>query len=95
MTGVGTFGASAIYGSDAVGGVVNFILRQDFEGSETRLSGGMADDVDELRVSQIFGTSWESGSFVVSGEYFERDMLLEQLEGWMVELRRRRPATAG
>jgi glycosyltransferase involved in cell wall biosynthesis len=27
--------------------------------------------------------------------HFERDMLLEQLEGWMVELRRRRPATAG
>lgn len=71
-----TDGASAIYGSDAVGGVVNFILRQDFDGAETRLTGGMAADVDELRVSQIFGTDWKSGNLVISGEYFERDMLL-------------------
>ncbi len=71
-----TDGASAIYGSDAVGGVVNFIMRQDFDGAETRLTGGMAADVDELRVSQIFGNDWERGNFVVSGDYFERDMLL-------------------
>src|SRR5262249_31132695 len=32
-----TDGASAIYGSDAIGGVVNFVLRDDFEAQETRL----------------------------------------------------------
>src|SRR5262249_4297006 len=35
-----TDGASAIYGSDAIGGVVNFVLRDNFEGAETRLSYG-------------------------------------------------------
>src|SRR5690606_31931103 len=35
-----TDGASAIYGSDAVGGVVNLILRKNFEGAETRLRYG-------------------------------------------------------
>ncbi|MET0272954.1 MAG: TonB-dependent receptor, partial [Phenylobacterium sp.] len=33
-------GASALYGSDAVGGVVNFILKRNFEGAETRLRYG-------------------------------------------------------
>src|SRR6202049_3204774 len=33
-------GASAIYGSDAIGGVINFIMRQDFRGAEATLSYG-------------------------------------------------------
>jgi iron complex outermembrane recepter protein len=33
-------GASAVYGSDAIGGVINFILRQDFRGAEVTLYGG-------------------------------------------------------
>ena len=32
-------GASALYGSDAVGGVVNIILRRNFDGAETRAQG--------------------------------------------------------
>lgn len=71
-----TDGASALYGSDAVGGVVNFVLRKDFEGAETRVRSGVADDVDELRASQTFGYGWNSGNVVVSGEYYQRDMLL-------------------
>ena len=35
-------GASAIYGSDAIAGVVNIILRRDFSGVEASLSGGTA-----------------------------------------------------
>lgn len=71
-----TDGASALYGSDAVGGVVNFILRKEFDGAETRLRGGLAEDVDELRLSQSFGRTWDTGNFTVSGEYYQRDMLL-------------------
>ncbi len=33
-------GASAIYGSDAIGGVINYILRKDYEGLEVSLRGG-------------------------------------------------------
>jgi iron complex outermembrane receptor protein len=71
-----TDGASALYGSDAVGGVVNFVFRKDFEGAESRASYGHADGTDDFRLSQAYGRSWRSGNFVVSGEYYSRDMLL-------------------
>jgi iron complex outermembrane receptor protein len=70
-----TDGASALYGSDAVGGVVNFILREDFEGVETRLRAGAADGTNEYRASQALGNAWDSGNFVASFEYFQRDAL--------------------
>jgi outer membrane receptor protein involved in Fe transport len=70
-------GASAVYGSDAIGGVVNFILRRDFEGAETNLRAGAASgDVEEYRASQLFGHKWQGGSAVLSGEYYSRDQLL-------------------
>ncbi len=71
-----TDGASALYGSDAVGGVVNFILRDDFEGAETRLRSGWADGVNEYRGSQALGNAWDSGNALVSLEYYKRDLLL-------------------
>ncbi len=37
-------GASAIYGTDAIGGVINFILRKDFKGAEVRASTDITDD---------------------------------------------------
>lgn len=70
-----TDGASALYGSDAVGGVVNFVLRRDFNGAETRLRSGWADGVDELRISQAIGRSWDSGHAAISAEYYSRDLL--------------------
>jgi outer membrane receptor protein involved in Fe transport len=71
-----TDGASATYGSDAVGGVINFILRRDYEGAETQLRRGWAaGGVDEYRASQVFGHAWSTGSILVSGEYYKRDLL--------------------
>lgn len=72
-----TDGASALYGSDAVGGVVNFILRKDFEGAETRLRYGRVTDgdTDEYRFSQTFGTNWNNGHILATYEYYRRDAL--------------------
>lgn len=72
-----TDGASAIYGSDAVGGVVNFILRDDFDGAETSVHYGAVTDGDlnQLRVSQIFGLQWSTGNALLSYEYGDRDRL--------------------
>jgi iron complex outermembrane receptor protein len=39
-------GASAIYGSDAIGGVINIITRQDFRGAETGVYAGQSDHGD-------------------------------------------------
>jgi hypothetical protein len=70
-----TDGASALYGSDAVGGVVNFVMRRDYEGSETRLRAGWADSVDEYRATQVSGANWDSGGVVLSAEWYHRDLL--------------------
>ena len=72
-----TDGASAIYGADAVGGVVNIILRRDFEGSQTRLRYGAVTEGshNELQVGQMFGHAWDSGQALVSYEYFRRTEL--------------------
>lgn len=72
-----TDGASAIYGSDAVGGVVNLVLREDFEGAETRARYGSVTqgEHDELQLGQMYGHAWNSGHALVSYEYFKRTPL--------------------
>jgi outer membrane receptor protein involved in Fe transport len=64
-------GASAIYGSDAVGGVVNIITRQSFTGDETRVRFSIADggDAAQTQISNIFGQDWSGGHFTVAYEY--------------------------
>jgi len=63
-------GASALYGSDAVAGVVNIVPRTRFQGLETSLRLASADgDRQELQLSQLVGTSWGSGRAVLAYEY--------------------------
>lgn len=71
-------GASAVYGSDAVGGVVNFMLREDFEGAETQVRyGGVTDgSLRQLSASQLLGTTWSSGSVMANLDYGDNEPLL-------------------
>jgi iron complex outermembrane receptor protein len=63
-------GASAIYGSDAIAGVVNFILRKDVDGLELRArSGFTSGGYDEHQLSAIFGRRWNGGSAMIAAEY--------------------------
>jgi iron complex outermembrane receptor protein len=69
-------GASALYGSDAVAGVVNILLKRDFEGAETRARYGAArGGADERLFAQTFGQVWSSGHALLSYEYYARDAL--------------------
>jgi outer membrane receptor protein involved in Fe transport len=70
-----TDGSSAIYGSDAVGGVINFIMRKDFDGAETRARYGSATGTHETTIAQTLGHSWSSGSALISYEYSDRTPL--------------------
>lgn len=72
-----TDGASSIYGADAVGGVVNFILRKDFDGAETSARYGTvtSGNMDEYRISQTLGRSWGKGNLLATYEYGSRDNL--------------------
>ncbi|WP_343699618.1 TonB-dependent receptor [Caulobacter sp.] len=69
-------GASALYGSDAVAGVVNLRMRQRFSGGETSVRYGSANgDLSEVSASQIFGKQWNAGRLVLAYEYYQRDAL--------------------
>lgn len=72
-----TDGASATYGSDAIAGVVNFVLRDDFEGAETRVAYGALSNssVDIFQVGQTLGTAWGTGHVLAVYDYASRDAL--------------------
>jgi iron complex outermembrane receptor protein len=73
-------GASAKYGADAVGGVVNFVTRRNFSGIQTQARGGGVTNgsMGERQFSQLFGNTRDSGSGLLSFEYFQRDALRAQ-----------------
>jgi outer membrane receptor protein involved in Fe transport len=70
-------GASAIYGTDAVAGVVNIVMRKDFDGAESQLRYGGATDggADSLRASQLLGTRWRSGNVLLNYEFNRKGRL--------------------
>lgn len=68
-------GSSAIYGSDAVAGVVNVILRRDFEGFEASLAYGDADGYDETTVSAVWGVGGEDFNITMIADYFTNSNL--------------------
>jgi len=71
-----TDGASATYGSDAVGGVVNIVMKRNYQGLETKARFSTYDgDADEYQISQIAGIGWGSGNAMISIEYDEREVL--------------------
>jgi iron complex outermembrane receptor protein len=61
-------GASALYGSDAVAGVVNLIPRRDFEGVEVMVRGAEGDEYDERQIGAIGGFRWSSGHMMMALE---------------------------
>src|SRR5689334_4629918 len=67
--------ASAIYGSDAVAGVVNVITRKNFRGAETMLRYGTADGTNQKMASQNLGYTWDSGAIFAAIEHTERGNL--------------------
>jgi iron complex outermembrane recepter protein len=74
-------GASAIYGSDAIGGVINFVLRRDFHGVEVNANWFATDQGggDNGRVNVTAGTgslAKDKYNFFVSADYFKQDQLL-------------------
>ena len=69
-------GASAIYGSDAVAGVVNFITRRNVEGVEASASYGEANNYYAGNIGVLVGRDWGSGSILAAYQYTENSDLL-------------------
>ncbi|WP_446830158.1 TonB-dependent receptor domain-containing protein [Candidatus Foliamicus sp.] len=65
-------GASAVYGADAIGGVVNFILKKDYRGlTATARNEWSATDADRRKFDLVGGFAWDSGNLNVSLERVE------------------------
>jgi iron complex outermembrane receptor protein len=68
-------GASSIYGSDAVAGVINFITRKNFQGAQTDVEYGSGFEYSSFNFGQILGTAWEHGSFMAAYSYTSNGQL--------------------
>ncbi|MFA6232296.1 MAG: TonB-dependent receptor [Rhodanobacter sp.] len=68
-------GASSIYGSDAIGGVVNIITKQKFEGSETNVYFGQngRGDGNTENYDFTWGHSTEKNSIIIGASYQNTD----------------------
>jgi outer membrane receptor protein involved in Fe transport len=72
-----TDGSSAVYGSDAVGGVINIILRKDFDGAETsaRLDTLARGGGELKQIGQSLGKTWGSGGALAVFEFQDADAI--------------------
>jgi outer membrane receptor protein involved in Fe transport len=74
-------GASATYGADAVAGVVNYVLRDDYEGQEISVSyGNSSADTDEGRfnINGIWGRQYGDHSVMAVVDYYRRNALFDR-----------------
>ncbi len=62
-------GASAVYGSDAIAGVANFVTREAFEGVEFSAAHEYFNASGNSNIGAIYGTRLGSAHAIVSGEY--------------------------
>jgi len=81
-----TGGASSAYGSDAMTGVVNFVLDTDYQGVKGEISGGVTDygDNRNYKVALTAGTGFanDRGHFLLSGEVAHDDGVLVPGRDW-------------
>ncbi|MCF8475100.1 MAG: TonB-dependent receptor [Emcibacter sp.] len=70
-------GASAIYGSDAVAGVANVILRKNFDGFEVEgtVEAPFAGGGEVYTAGAMWGKTWDNASLSIAGEYYKRETI--------------------
>ncbi len=78
-TEIQTVGGGAVYGADAVAGVVNVVLKDDFEGLDVTAQGGFTDEIDggNYRITGAWGKNFLDGraNITVAGEYSDADLI--------------------
>lgn len=79
-----TGGASAAWGSDAVAGVVNIIMKENLEGwsGDVQYGSSQRGDNEDLRASLAFGTSFagDRGKFSIAAEYSDNKGVEDQAD---------------
>src|SRR5215475_2336238 len=65
-------GASATYGSDAIAGVINIVLKRGYEGALTLLHFQMPDHGGkQYQASQLYGRTWDGGDITLTYEWMD------------------------
>ncbi|MEM0953462.1 MAG: TonB-dependent receptor [Pseudomonadota bacterium] len=80
-----TDGASTVYGSDAIAGVVNFVLNDDFEGIRFNANYGAGTDewdAQDTSISVLMGAGNDRGHFVFSAGYYDQEEMLQADRSW-------------
>lgn len=79
-------GASSVYGSDAVTGVVNVILRRDFEGVEISAGTGLSSegDAEQHQAALTMGTSGDRGNLILSAEFRKQNNIPQRERDWAI-----------
>lgn len=77
-------GASAVYGADAVSGVINVILKKDYEGMEVSAQIGRSEygDRDQWSLQTVIGGNFNRGNIVLSAEYNYQAGVPQQRRPW-------------
>jgi iron complex outermembrane recepter protein len=68
-------GASSVYGSDAVAGVINFITRKNYDGFEADFQHGFGSSYHTNSAQFLWGKTWDTGSLLVAYSYSYRSNL--------------------
>ncbi|NND66040.1 MAG: TonB-dependent receptor [Halioglobus sp.] len=80
-----TDGGSAIYGADAVGGVINFNTINEYDGVKVDVGYDKGDDYDGWQASVLAGTDWDNGSGFISFATTDRDEVLNSDRDWAAQ----------
>ncbi|EGM70250.1 TonB-dependent receptor plug domain-containing protein [Shewanella sp. HN-41] len=77
-------GASAVYGSDAIAGVVNIITKKDFEGFQFDMNGSGTDKGDGQNgdVSALYGFNTDGGNYTFGAAYSDRRSVIQGDRSW-------------
>lgn len=75
-------GVSAVYGSDAVAGVVNFITRKGFDGIEVTGNAGFADGKQDVNLGILAGAAWDTGSALFAYSFTRQGALANTARPW-------------
>jgi iron complex outermembrane receptor protein len=75
-------GVSAVYGSDAIAGVVNFITRKRFEGIQLTGSAGFADAKQDINLGFLAGSTWDTGSALFAYSFTRQGALADTARPW-------------
>ncbi len=80
-------GAAVIYGSDAVAGVINIILKDDFDGVRADLIGGISGkgDGEEIGLGVTMGKNYDKGNVTVSVQGLVRRPIWQRDRAWARE----------